>query len=239
MSRLAGKRAIVTGAGSGLGAAIAKAFADEGAQVLGFDIRYAAPRRDFPMTAVEGDVRDTAAVNAAVERAANEFGGIDVLCNAAGIAAFGRVEEIDEIDLAAVMDVNFYGPFRFIKAAVPHLLASPGGSIINIASVGAIRSRPNLSGYAASKAALLGLSRGIAIDYADQGISVNSILPGVFDTPMIGSAEGVAARAARGQPAGRVGRPSEIAALAVLLASDDCRYATGSEFIVDGGRSAT
>jgi 3alpha(or 20beta)-hydroxysteroid dehydrogenase len=243
MTRLAGKIAVVTGAGSGIGRAIALAFAAEGASVLAFDMtgkeKETADSAQGVMRPYNGDVTNKDDVTGAVADAASAFGPVTVLVNAAGINFFGDLVEQTADDFRHVLEVNLIGPFSFMKAVVPHMLEAGGGSIINISSVGSVALRPRLSLYGASKAGLNMLTKGTAVDYADKNIRVNAILPGVTETGMIVGSEATKAIASRGTPVPRMGRPEEMAAMAVLLASDEMTYATGATFNIDGGRTAT
>jgi len=241
--RLESKSAIVTGAGSGIGRAIALRFAAEGASVLAFDKtgqeKATVDSADGVMRAYNGDVTSDDDVRSAVAAAVEAFGPVTVLCNAAGINFFGNLEDQTADDFRHVLEVNLIGPFSFMKHVIPHMLQAGQGSIVNISSVGSMALRPRLSLYGASKAGLNMLTKGTAIDYAANNIRVNAICPGVTDTAMLIGDEATKAIAARSTPIPRVGRPEEIAAMAALLASDEMTYATGATFNVDGGRTAT
>jgi NAD(P)-dependent dehydrogenase (short-subunit alcohol dehydrogenase family) len=243
MPCLAGKTAIVTGAGSGIGRAIALRFAAEGASVLAFDIsgneKKTADAGDGVIQPYHGDVTSEPDVVGAVAEARSAFGPVTVLCNAAGINFFGNLVEQTADDFRHVLEVNLIGPFQFMKHVIPDMIAAGTGSIINISSVGSMNIRPRLSLYAASKAGLNMLTKGSAVDYADKGIRVNAICPGVVETGMTVGDEATKAIASRGTPIPRMGRPEEIAAMATLLASDEMTYATGATFNIDGGRTAT
>jgi NAD(P)-dependent dehydrogenase (short-subunit alcohol dehydrogenase family) len=247
VSRLAGKAAIVTGAGSGIGRAIALRFAAEGARVLAFDVsgnekqtaEDAWATGEGEVRPYNGDVTIERDVISAVDYAVATFGPVTVLCNAAGINHFGELTEQTAEDFRNVLEVNLIAPFQFMKHVIPHMLAAGTGSIINISSVGSMNIRPRLSLYAASKAGLNMLTKGTAVDYADRFIRVNAICPGVVETGMTVGDEATKAIASRGTPIPRMGRPEEIAAMAALLASDEMTYATGATFNIDGGRTAT
>ena len=235
--RLAGKTAVVTGAGAGIGRAIALVFAEEGAEVL------ATSRSPFelpaPITTRLLDVTDSAAIAAF----AQTVGAVDVLVNVAGYVHAGTILDCDEGEWAASLDVNVTAPYRLIKALLPAMLERGRGNIINVGSIaGAIKGTPNRFAYGASKAALVGLTKGLAADFVGQGIRANLIAPGTTDSPSLNqraraTGDFDAARAAfiARQPLGRLGQPEEIAALAVHLASDESGYTTGAVYVADGG----
>ena len=244
MGRLAGKIAFITAAGQGIGAATARAFADEGARVIATDIS------EDGLTALRGarpsietsvlDVRDTAAVEAAAQR----VGAVNVLFNCAGYVHQGTVLDCDETVWDLSFDLNVKSMWRTIHAFLPAMLRTGGGSIINMASVvSSQKAAPKRFVYGASKAAVIGLTKAVAIDYITQGIRCNCICPGTIQSPSLeerikalpgGYDANRAAFIAR-QPMGRLGMPEEIAALAVYLASDNSAFMTGGEIKIDGG----
>ncbi len=239
--RLAGKIAFVTAAAQGIGRASALAFADEGATVHATDVNEAKLReldrpglKTFKLDVLDGD---------AVRRAAASVGRVDVLMNCAGWVHHGTVVDTTEEDYDKSFALNVRSMFVVTKAFLPAMLAGGGGSIINIASVASsIRGVPFRFAYGASKAAIIGLTKSVAADYIRQGIRCNAICPGTTDTPSLGDRtsafdDPVQARKdfiAR-QPMGRLGRPEEIAALAVYLASDESTFTTGTAVVADGG----
>lgn len=245
MARLHGKRAFVTAAGAGIGRAVALAFAAEGARVTAADIDAAALDALPGVTPLTLDVRD----REAVARAAAEHGPADVLVNAAGFVAHGTILDCDEDAWAHSVELNLTAMYRVTRAFLPGMLAQGGGSIVNIASaVGAILAAPNRFVYGATKAGVIGLTKSVAADFVGQGIRCNAICPGTVESPSLArriealapSLGGIeAARAAflARQPAGRLGRPEEIAALALHLASDESAFTTGACHIIDGGWS--
>ena len=258
--RLEGKVALVTGCGSvgagwGNGKAISALFAKEGANVFGCDADLAAmeeARREVAtygeFAVVQCDVSVAAEVEAAVRTCVERFGRLDILVNNVGINVPGGPVELSHADWQRVFDVNVTSFFLTCKFAIPHMLAS-GGSIVNIGSVVGIRSAgtQDLS-YSVSKAAIMGLSRSIAMQYAKQGIRSNVIMPGLMDTPRVAQrvsgpnrdAEIAAVIEARNSrcPTGQMGDAWDVARAALFLASDEANYITATELIVDGGLSA-
>ena len=243
MGRLNGKRALVTAAGQGIGRATVLAMAREGAQVLATDVNEAA----LASLAAEGmetrvlNVRDPASIAAAVEAA----GRVDALFNCAGFVAAGTIMDCDEDQWAFSMDLNMTAMYRMCRAFLPGMIAQGGGSIINMASVaGSIIAAPNRFVYGATKAGVIGLTKAIAADFIGKGIRANAICPGTVESPSLeqrlhDTGDYAAAKAAfiARQPIGRIGRPEEIAALVVYLASDESSYTTGVAHVIDGGWS--
>ena len=239
--RLAGKRAVVTAAGQGIGRASALAMHREGAQVVATDVNEAA----LASLAAEGletrvlNVRDPASIAAAVAAA----GRVDVLFNCAGFVAAGTILECDEDQWAFSLDLNMTAMYRMCRAFLPGMIAGGGGSIINMASVaGSILAAPNRFVYGATKAGVIGLTKSIAADFIGKGIRANAICPGTVESPSLDqrlrdTGDYAAAKAAfiARQPIGRIGKPEEIAALVVYLASDESSYTTGVAHVIDGG----
>jgi 2-keto-3-deoxy-L-fuconate dehydrogenase len=247
MNRLNGKRAFVTAAGAGIGKATALAFAAEGAQVIATDLKpeLMADLKSRGIAETHGlDVRNTEAVNAMAARA----GAIDVLFNAAGFVHHGSVLDCSEADWDFSFDLNVKSMHRTIRAFLPGMLAKGGGSIVNVASaVSSVTAAPNRYVYGATKAAVIGLTKAVAIDFISKGIRCNAICPGTVQTPSLDGRVAALAQftnkteadarrdfVAR-QPMGRLGTAEEIAAIAVYLASDESAFTTGQPFIVDGG----
>ncbi|HLI61150.1 MAG TPA: glucose 1-dehydrogenase [Solirubrobacteraceae bacterium] len=246
--RLDGKAAIITGAGSGIGAGSARRFVAEGARVLVADINRAHAERtcaELGERAVpwQVDVSDEAAVDAMVQAALDELGGLDVLFSNAGIAeSIKPLSKISAAEWDRVIDVNLKGFFLCARAAAPVLRERGGGSIIVTGSIAARRPRSGMAAYVASKSGVIGLTRGLAIELAPDHTRVNVINPGPAQTPMLGEFgfaddEAETLRALRaGLPLGNAIQPDDIAAAAVYLASDESRNVTGLVMNVDGGR---
>lgn len=239
MSRLAGKIAIVTAAGQGIGRASAELFAREGARTIALDINA------DTLATLQGcetrvlDLLDGAAIKAL----ATEVGEIDILFNCAGFVHAGTLLTTEEADYDFSFDLNVKSAYRMIRAFLPGMIARGGGSIVNMSSVASsIIGVANRFVYGASKAAVLGLTKSVAQDYVAEGIRCNAICPGTVQSPSLDerlAATGDAAKAradftAR-QPMGRLGRAEEIAQLALYLASDESAYTTGTAQIIDGG----
>jgi 3-oxoacyl-[acyl-carrier protein] reductase len=247
MSRLTGKVAIVTGASKGIGAGIAKALATEGAAVA---VNYASSREGADRVvaeitkaggkaiAVQGDVSKAADVKRLVAETVKAFGGLDVLVNNAGIYAFDPLENVTEAEFHRLFDTNVLGPLLVTREAVGHF-GPGGGSVINVSSVASLSPVPNAAVYSATKGALDSLSRVLALELAPRRIRVNTIAPGGVETEgthsvgVIGSdlhKQIVAATAL-----GRFGQPSDIAGVAVFLASEESGWMTGERLTVSGG----
>ena len=260
--RLAGKVAVVTGAGSigpgwGNGKATSVLFAREGARVACLDVNPAAAEETRALIAAEGneaiamtcDVSRKDQVDAAVGAVVAAYGGIDVLDNNVGIVRVGGPVEVDEADWDRVADVNLKSAFLVCKAVIPEMLKRGGGSIVNISSIAGIRyTGVDYITYSTTKGALIPFSRAIALQYARQGIRSNCILPGLMNTPLIFA--GLPDAYANGDtdemvrlrdaqcPTGRMGDAWDVAHAALFLASDEAKYVTATELVVDGGITA-
>jgi len=251
MARLSGKIALVTGAASGIGAACALRFAQEGAAVAGLDLReptegdwvrgaQLAPRSGFALA----DVRDDAAVARAVASLRDAVGRFDVLVNAAGVAGGGPVHLIEPAEWDRVVDVNLKGSFLVSRHVLPGMLEAGGGSVIHVASIEGLEGFEGGSAYNASKGGVVLLTRNMAIDYGRHGIRVNALCPGFIETPLLGSVfdmppmDEVRTRIAAAHQLGRFGRAVEVANAALFLASDEASFVSGAVLTVDGGFTA-
>lgn len=250
MSEFNGEVVVVTGAASGIGQAAAELMHARGARVVIADINGEAAREVATTLgpgalAVAVDVSDRDSVVSLVERTVERFGGIDVLCNNAGFGLRGTVATTDEADWDRLMAVNLRGVFLCSKYAMPHLIASGRGRIVNTTSYTALVGIPDRAAYVASKGAISSLTRAMAIDHASENVRVNAVAPGTVSSPLIdrviaAAADPVATRAEFNQrsPMNRMGEPSEIAEAIAWLASTRSTFATGSILTVDGGTSS-
>ena len=246
MGRLDGKVALISGGARGQGAAAARRFVAEGARavvgdVLDAEAKTLAEELGESAIAVRLDVTGEEDWAAAVEAAERAFGRLDVLLNNAGILKFAPLDEMSPDDYRAVVDVNQVGVFLGMRAVVPAMKRAGGGSIVNVSSVEGLRGSPGLVAYVASKFAVRGMTKAAAVELGKHGIRVNSVHPGVIDTPMIRQQglEGLDLDALfRSVPLRRAGLPEDIASMVVFLASDESSYCSGAEFVVDGGATA-
>ncbi len=250
MCELRQRVALITGAASGIGEACALRFARAGATIAGFDlnepseavrkeISSAAPKSFF----ATGDVREEARVESLVREVLERLGSIDVVVNAAGVAGGGPVHMLASDEWDRVIDVNLKGTYLVCKHALQPMLERGRGSIVNIASIEGLEGGEGASAYNASKGGVVLLTKNLALDYAGRGVRVNSICPGFIETPLLQS---VFAAEAMAQPLatvkagqmGRLGRPEEIAAGILFLASDEASFITGHALVIDGGFTA-
>jgi len=252
VDRLEGKRAIVTGAGSGIGRAIALRLASGGARVTLADVDGEAAEKVASEIGKAGetltrrtDVTNSADVAALVSKTVSEWGGLDVMVNNAGVGVAATVVDTTEEDYEKVMDVCVRGTFFGMKYAIPAIRQSGGGSVINMSSIGALVGLVDRAIYCAAKGAILSMTRAAAMDHVEEGVRVNCIAPGTVDTPWVaritaGYDDPGAAREkmkAR-QPHGRLVTPEEIASMAAYLASDESGSVIGACMVVDGGMTA-
>ncbi len=248
--RLAGKRALMIGAATGIGRAAALQFADNGASLVIADINLPAAedavksmaKPDQHASALVCDVRDETSVQEAVSQAERRMGGIDTLVFFAGLQRLGHAEEFSGDDWDAVFEVNARGTFFATKHAVPVIRKAGGGSIITTSSLAGLRGAPGMTGYAAAKGAVIAYTVALAQELAPDNIRVNSVLPGWIDTPfnnpaiaLMGGAEAHGEVVRRIVPLGRQGTPDEVAPIYVFLASEESRYITAKQMMVDGG----
>ena len=252
--RLTGKIALITGAGSGLGQATAQLFAQEGAQVLVADIsqrRAEAVAAEISQTAMsetnarraiglQADVTRSQSVHALIEQAKSQLGPINIIVNNAGIAQIKNLLDISPEEWQRMIDVHMKGTFLCTRAVIGDMIAAKWGRVINTASVAGMTGGPQNAHYAAAKAAIIGFTRSLALEYARSGITVNAVAPGLIETPMVKQGTGPAAEKVvdffiRRIPMRQMGKPEDIAAAHLYLASDDAAYVTGQVLSPNGG----
>lgn len=242
MSRLENKVAIITGGARGMGASHVRRFVSEGAKVLFTDIleeEGQALAKELGENArfLKHDVTNSADWNQVVKEAETTFGPVDILVNNAGIAPNNPIEETPEEEYRKVIDVNQVSVFLGMKAVLPSMRKTSNGSIVNISSLSGLIAGRNQISYVASKFAVRGMTKAAALEFGEYGIRVNSIHPGIIETPMTMNEETKAmlSEISKTIPIGRTAKPEEVSNLVLYLASDESSYSTGAEFVIDGG----
>ncbi len=250
--RFEGKTAVVTGAATGIGEAVALAFGREGANVAVVDVNQEAAAGTLAAITAEGgtgitviaDVSQASDCERIAVEAVSAFGGIDYLVASAGIQTYGTVVDTDEDTWDRTLSVNLKGIYLAAKHCVPEMIKGGGGAIVNVASVQGLMSQPNVAAYAASKGAVIAMTRTMALDHAKDNIRVNSLCPGSIDTPLLRFAAdmispddpaGAIVDWGKLHPLGRVGQPSEMAEVVLFLVSDAASFMTGAAVVADGG----
>ncbi|MGX9148215.1 SDR family NAD(P)-dependent oxidoreductase [Mesorhizobium sp. 128a] len=243
--RLAGKIAIITGGGRGIGAGITERFAEEGAKVA--IVQRSAPPGTMlneRVIYVKTDLSNSQAIASAVQTVVEQLGGLDILVNNAGIMFEKTVDQMTEADWDQMMEINLKAPFLLTKAAMPHLRTRGGGSIVNIGSIEGMASNPGHPAYSASKAGIHGFTAAVAVDHGHEGIRCNAIAPGWINSDLSETYINGLADTARVRrelqvmhPVGRLGEPRDVGNLAVWLASDESAFVTGQVHVIDGGRT--
>lgn len=243
-----GRVAMVTGGGSGIGASTCRLLAHKGAAVAVVDFDFLAAsrtaqeiqRQGYVALAMEADVTDAQAVEAAVARTVREWGGLHLAVNNAGIPSpYCGVGELELATWSRVLDVNLTGVFLCMRHQIPAMLACEGGALVNLSSILGVNGMAGRAAYAAAKHGVVGLTKSAALDYADRGLRINAVAPGYVDTPLLqGRDESERSAIAAQHPVGRLAQPDEVAETIVFLLSQRASFITGQTYLVDGGYSA-
>ncbi|WP_406813476.1 glucose 1-dehydrogenase [Mycobacterium sp. M23085] len=244
MGRADNKVVLISGGGGGIGGESARLLAKEGARVAIADVRLedakaVADQNGNNAIALNLDVTSEEQWEAAVLRIEDAFGPINALVNSAGIASYGPTEHVPQQEFRRLLDVNLLGTFLGFKAALPSMRRAGGGSVVNVSSLAGMVGMAGAAGYTASKWAVRGFTKAVAAEFGHEGIRVNSVHPGVIDTPLAAAQKAIIDQLMPNLPLGRIGNPIEVAQLVLHLVSDESSYSTGTEFTVDGGWSAT
>ena len=241
MDRLDGKVAIITGGARGMGAAHAKRFLEEGAKVVITDIlekegTAMASELGGNIKFMKHDVTKASEWEQVITETESAFGPVSVLVNNAGIALLKSIDNMTEAQYRRVIDINQVSVFLGMKYVLPSMRKAGSGSIINISSISGLKGNDNSIAYSSSKFAVRGMTKSAAIEFAKEGIRVNSIHPGIIETPMVRKSR--VSKLAKAIPLQRIAQPLEVSDLVVYLASDESSYVTGAEFVIDGGLTA-
>ena len=246
MGRLEGKVSIVTGASAGIGKAVALRFAQEGARVMAVarseSVNALVEQSSGRIEPYRCDIADPAQVAAMAAECQRRYGRLDVLCNNAGIGSKPntRIHEVSLEDWDRVMNTNLRGAFVVLKHTLPLMLASGGGAVVNMASIGSFRATPGSAPYITSKGGMLLLTRTAALEYVQDNIRVNAVCPGVTATEILsGIPQELKDMLVERVPMGRMGTPEEVASLTLFLCTDEASYITGAAYVIDGGRGAS
>ncbi len=244
MGRVDDKVVLITGGGGGIGGESGLLLAQEGARVALADIRIdeaqaLADKIGSRARAFALDVTNEAQWGEVVAAAEAAFGPIDALVNSAGVASYGPTDQVSEAEFRRLIDINLIGTFLGFKAALPSMRKAGGGTVVNVSSLAGLVGMAGAAGYTASKWAVRGFTKAVAAEFGHEGIRVNSVHPGVIDTPLADAQKAIIDQLMPNLPLGRIGRAVEVAQLILFLTSDESSYSTGTEFAIDGGWAAS